>query len=42
MAESTDLADMEHVAKIRIGSIIAKVWAFTMDLGLATAFRWVP
>ena len=42
MAESTDLADTEHVAKIRISSIKAKVWAFTMDLGFATAFSWIP
>ena len=42
MAESTGLAYMEHVAKIRIGSIIAKVWAFTMDLGSVTAFSWIP
>ena len=40
MAESSELADMGHVAKIRMWFSVIKVWAFPMYLGFAAAFRW--
>lgn len=40
MARSTDLADIEHVANIRMWFIVTKVHAFTIYLGFAAAFSW--
>ena len=41
MAESSDLADMEHVVKMELRFTMARVWAFTMDLGFASVFTWI-
>ena len=40
IAESSDLTDMEHVVKIGLRFTMARVWAFTMDLGVASVFSW--
>ena len=41
MVESSDLADMEHVVKMELWFTMARVWAFTMDLGFASVFSWI-
>ena len=41
MAESSDLADMEHVVKMELRFTMARVWAFTMDLGFTSVFSWI-